>query len=143
MWCVLTWHFSALHTKPSGAQCARAGARLCLCASVCLCAYAMCSCTRTCEREDWIWGTLCSFTLSPVFAILTHSHHTVCDLPQSHRQKENRGRTRLWKVYLVSWQHPKLQNSFETSCIEGMILNYSEIQISFCFGPKQRAKLPG
>lgn len=119
MWCVLTWHFSALHTKPSGAQCTRVGACLCLCASLCVCL-----CAHVCIHVN-----ICS---------LTHptpppSHtHTLYVIPQPHRQEGKRERELLQKVHLVSWQHPNYK-IVETPCIERIILNYSELKFKFHF----------
>lgn len=49
------------------------------------------------------------------------------------------------KVHFRQLAAPTLQNSWDFPAKKRIVLNYSElkIQISFCFGPKQRANLPG
>lgn len=125
MWYVLTWHFSALHTKPSGAQCAGIGARLCLCVCYVL--------VHTYMRNRGLGWGCCAHSVSPVFPILTHSNHTICDPPVPQAKKKIEGeRELLRKVYLVSWQHPNYK-IVETPCIERIFLNYSERKFKFHF----------
>lgn len=122
MWCVLTWHFSALHTKPSGAQCTRVGACLCLCASSCVCL-----CARVCIHVNIGDAFACSLTRP-----LPPTNITLYVIPQPHRQERKRERELLQRVHLVSWQHPNYK-ILETPCIERIILNYSELNFKFHF----------
>ncbi len=123
MWCVLTWHFSDLQTKPSGAQCTRV--RAC----PCLCAKPECECTMYTYMR--MFGPFCSLTLSPSYSSFSsQTQITPYVIPQPHRQERNRELLR--KVHLVSWQHPNYK-IVETPCIERIILNYSELEFKFHF----------
>lgn len=75
MCCVLTRHFSALNTKPSGAQCTEAGARSC--ASVSSVCYTF-SCMHACED----WGMLYS-PFSPIFPS-SHGRITLTVISRPH-----------------------------------------------------------
>ena len=119
MWCVLTWHFSGLHTKPSGAQCTGVGACQCLCASayVCLCAH---MCVHANVGDTFL------LTHSP---LVIHPGHSLWDPTAITGRTE--GETALIRtVHLVGLQHP---NCKIVSCIERIILNYSELKFKFHF----------
>lgn len=128
MCCLLTWHFSALHTKPSGAQCTRVGACPCLCAILCLCA--ACSCVHTCVHtwEYWAHFLLVHLPSCPLF-----SRHTVCDptVPIGWTERGREGEL-LQKVHLVCWQCPNYK-IVESPCIERIILDYSQLKFKFHF----------
>lgn len=110
---------------------------------VCVCVYAMCLCTHTCETEDLVGDVV--LTQSPPSFPFSHAQITLYVIPQSHRQKKNRGRERALTESLFSkLAAPKLQNSWDSLYRKDLLkLFWAEIQISFCFGPKQWTKLPG
>lgn len=124
MWCMLTWHFSAVHTKPSGAQCTRVEECSCLCASTCF----MCVSANECIHVN-IWDTFAHslFWLPPCPALTSQ-----CMCSHSSIGRAERERELLWKVHLVSWQHPNYKVA-ETPHIERIILNYSEFKFKFHF----------
>lgn len=121
MWCVLTWHFSALHTKPSGALCLRVGA----CPFVCQCLRVHHVCIHVSIGDV-------ELAHSPLSSPSSHTRITLYVISQSHRQERNRERVLSRKVHLVSWQHPNYK-IVETPCIERIILNYSELKFKFHF----------
>lgn len=103
---------------------------------VCVCVYAMCLCTHTCETEDLVGDVV--LTQSPPSFPFSHAQITLYVIPQSHRQKKNRGRKRALTESLFSkLAAPKLQNSWDSLYRKDLLkLFWAEIQISFCFGPK-------
>lgn len=98
---------------------------------VCVCVYAMCLCTHTCETEDLVGDVV--LTQSPPSFPFSHAQITLYVIPQSHGKRKIEGeRELLRKVYLVSWQHPNYK-IVETPCIERIFLNYSERKFKFHF----------
>lgn len=140
MWCVLTWHFSASHTNPLVLSVLELEhVRDCACQHVSVCACTMCSCLHTCEY----WG---HFTRSPSPSRHTLTSHCMWShTPKGERERQKvRERKLSRKVHWVSWQKPTYK-IIQTSRIEGIILNYSELKFKFHFvlALSNGQKLPG
>lgn len=106
----------------------------------CVCVFVCVPCAHACIHVNIGDAML---THSPVSSHFSHTQITLYVIPEYRRLERNGEREILQKVHLVSLAAPKLQHSWDSLHRKDHLkLFWAEIQISFCFGPKQQTKLP-